>query len=240
MMTEESPSTLRVAVVGCLHGELERAYQSIEAVERIHGRKTDLVVCCGDFQSLRNEADLDSLSCPDKYKAMGSFHKYYSGQLQAPASTVFIGGNHEASGLLHSLPHGGFVAPNIFYLGHSGVVRFGGLRIGGVSGIYKAHDYEKGRFESPPFDSQTLRSVYHIRSFDVFRLQQLRQPLDLFLSHDWPQGVSSFGDTQRLVRLKSRADDMLREIRQNTLGSPPLAALLHSLRPSYWFAAHLH
>ena len=36
------------------------------------------------------------------------------------------------------------MAPNIFYLGRSGLVKFAGLRIGGLSGIYKPHDYNKG------------------------------------------------------------------------------------------------
>jgi lariat debranching enzyme len=36
------------------------------------------------------------------------------------------------------------VAPNIYFLGMSGVVNFGGLRIGGLSGIYKKFDYKKG------------------------------------------------------------------------------------------------
>lgn len=31
--------------------------------------------------------------------------------------TVFIGGNHEASNHLQELPYGGWVAPNIYYLG---------------------------------------------------------------------------------------------------------------------------
>ncbi len=39
---------------------------------------------------------------------------------------------------------GGWVAPNIYYLGHSGVVRYGGLRIAGASGIYKRYNYNKG------------------------------------------------------------------------------------------------
>ena len=57
---------------------------------------------------------------PDKYKALGSFHKYYSGEAVAPCLTIFVGGNHENSQQLHSLPWGGWVAPNIYYMGLSG------------------------------------------------------------------------------------------------------------------------
>ena len=39
------------------------------------------------------------------------------------------------------------VAPNIYYLGFAGVVTFGGLRIGGLSGIYNHHHFKKGNTE---------------------------------------------------------------------------------------------
>lgn len=239
-----------MAVVGCVHGDLEKVYESIEHVQKIHGDQIDLVLCCGDFQSLRNEYDMDQLACPDHYKAMGTFWKYYSGQKMAPFPTLFVGGNHEASNQLHGLPYGGWVAPNIFYLGYSGVVRFGGLRIGGVSGIYKAHDFEKGRFEEPPFTSSTMRSCYHMRSFDTFQIgllgrkeeygQQLQHNLDVMLTHDWPLGISSCGDTERLLRFKRSNIEMVREIRQNELGNPATAELMKILRPRFWFGAHLH
>jgi hypothetical protein len=35
------------------------------------------------------------------------------------------------------LYHGGWAAPNIHFLGAAGCVKFGGLRIAGLSGIYK-------------------------------------------------------------------------------------------------------
>jgi hypothetical protein len=32
-----------------------------------------------------------------------------------------VGGNHEASNYLQELPYGGWVAPNIYYLGYAGL-----------------------------------------------------------------------------------------------------------------------
>ena len=56
-----------------------------------------------------------------------------------------VGGNHEASNHLWELYYGGWAAPRIFYLGHAGVVTFGGIRIGGLSGIFNANHYRKAR-----------------------------------------------------------------------------------------------
>lgn len=52
------------------------------------------------------------------------------------------------------------VAPNIFYLGYAGVVRFGGLRIAGLSGIYKDGDYPRGHFEVPPMDERAMKRCW--------------------------------------------------------------------------------
>lgn len=95
-------------------------------------------------KATRNLIDLSVLACPEKYRSIGTFYKYYSGEKKAPVPTVFIGGNHEASNYLWELFHGGWVCPNIYFLGFAGLIRFGSLRIAGISGIYKKHDYENG------------------------------------------------------------------------------------------------
>ena len=56
-----------------------------------------------------------------------------------------VGGNHEAMNYLWELYYGGWVAPNIYYLGHAGVVKFGGIRIGGMSGIFNGGHYKQVR-----------------------------------------------------------------------------------------------
>ena len=44
---------------------------------------------------------------------------------------------------LWELYYGGWVAPNIYYLGHAGVIKFGGIRIGGLSGIFNGGHYKQ-------------------------------------------------------------------------------------------------
>ena len=91
---------MHIAIEGCLHGELEKVYDTIADIEQMEGIKISLLLSCGDFQSVRNLADLRCMAVPDKYKEMGTFWKYYSGQKKAPVLTIFIGGNHEASNFL--------------------------------------------------------------------------------------------------------------------------------------------
>ncbi|KAM3966203.1 lariat debranching enzyme [Aphomia sociella] len=228
---------MKIAVEGCAHGELEKIYECIETLQEREQIKIDLLICCGDFQSVRNNEDLRAMAVPEKYQHICTFHKYYSGERKAPILTLFIGGNHEASNYLQELPFGGWVAPNIYYIGRAGVVKFGNLRIGGLSGIFKGHDYLQGLWECPPYTQGSLRSVYHVRSLDVFRLTQLKEKVHVMLSHDWPRGITKFGNVENLLRRKQFLRD---DIESNQLGSVPAEKLLHELKPDYWFAAHLH
>ncbi|GMF33262.1 unnamed protein product [Phytophthora fragariaefolia] len=233
---------VRVAVVGCAHGLLDDIYATINFVNEMDPEHpVELLLCCGDFECMRNMRDLETLACPPKYRALHAFHRYYKQEKTAPVLTVFVGGNHEASGYLQELHYGGWVAPNMFYLGAAGVINVAGLRIAGLSGIYKQQHYTVGRFESMPFDNNTMRSVYHVRELEVFQLSHVQQvdktPLGAFLSHDWPRGIEQHGNVPQLLRRKPFFEQ---EIRTNTLGSPAGEFLLYQLRPQHWFAAHLH
>lgn len=236
------------AVQGCTHGELDCIYDAIIHIQETRNIKISALLCCGDFESMRNEEDLATMACPDKYKSMKSFYKYYTGEKVAPCLTIFIGGNHEASNYLQELPFGGWVAKNIYYLGYASVIKLGdpinGIRIGGLSGIWKPHDYHKGHYEKMPYDENSKRSAYHIRQLEIFRLNQInsskfteKNQFDIFLTHDWPKGIYEYGDVEALVRRKPHFQG---EIDTGTLGSPPASDVLYKLKPKYWFSAHLH
>lgn len=230
---------MRVAVQGCGHGDLDAIYATLNklTIEK-DGIPADLLIICGDFQAIRDDRDLPTLNCPPKYLRMGDFPSYYAGKRTAPVTTIFIGGNHEASAHLRELPYGGWVAPNIYYLGSSGVVRFGGLRLAGISGLYAPHHYDLGYYERPPYTPDTIRSVYHMRSFDIDRLALLSHSPDIFISHEWPLGIYEWGDVRGLLRCKPhfRHDITIGK----GIGAAPLRDLLFKLRPKRWFAAHMH
>jgi lariat debranching enzyme len=122
-------------------------------------------------------------------------------------------------------------------LGFAGVVQFGGIRIGGLSGIYKDHDFRKGHFERAPYNKDNIKSVYHVRQYDVLKLMEVRGAIDIFVSHDWPRGITKYGDAQQLLRQKPHFQQ---DIETNQLGSKAGEQLLHALKPLYWFSAHLH
>ncbi|GAB2293697.1 lariat debranching enzyme [Dionaea muscipula] len=228
---------MKIAVEGCMHGELDNVYATIAQLEKEENTKIDLLICCGDFQAVRNKKDLESLNVLPKYKAMNTFWKYYSGQEVAPLPTIFIGGNHEASNYLWELYYGGWAAPNIYFLGFAGVIKYGNVRISGLSGIYNARHYHLGHFERPPYNGNEIRSVYHVREYDVRKLMQVKEPIDIFLSHDWPVGITDCGDWTTLVEKKPY---FKKEIQERTLGSKAASELMEMLKPSYWFSAHLH
>ena len=46
----ETKQKIKIAVVGCLHGQFENVYKDIQKHEKETNTKIDIVLCCGDFQ----------------------------------------------------------------------------------------------------------------------------------------------------------------------------------------------
>lgn len=226
--------SVKVAIEGCCHGELNTIYNSLEA-------DTELLIICGDFQALRNEADLATINVPRKYLRLGDFHQYYLGQKTASVLTIFIGGNHECLLYLRELQYGGWVAPNIYYLGAFGVVWYRGLRISGLSGIWNFRSFASCLTSdapeySLPYLETTIKSIYHVAPKDYLKFL-LSGPSDIAISHDWPQGVWNWGDSRQLLRHKPYFRE---DMNSGRLGSPLAREALALLRPRYWFSLHLH
>lgn len=49
---------LQIAVEGCCHGDLDKIYGTLQAMEAKEGRSIDLLICCGDFQVGRMAAEV--------------------------------------------------------------------------------------------------------------------------------------------------------------------------------------
>jgi lariat debranching enzyme len=177
------------------------------------------------------------MSVPVKYREIGDFHEYYSGARTAPFLTIFVGGNHEASNYLFELYYGGWVAPNIYYMGAANIIRCGPLRIAGLSGIWKGYNYQKSHHERLPYNQDDVKSIYHVREVDVRKLMQVRTQVDVGISHDWPRGVEWSGNHKALFSMKSHFEE---DARNGTLGSVAARYVMDRLRPRYWFSAHLH
>lgn len=215
-----------VAVSGCVHGEINLLYENLYRLEQSYGVKADILLCTGDFQAIRDYYDLEALSCPAKYKKLGDFKEYYTKARTAPLLTIIIGGNHESVLYMHSAINGGWIAPNMYYMGRCGVVRYGNLKIAGLSGIYNAKCYNKP-LPKLPRTEKDYKSLYYVRNADVNKLSNISSP-DIFMSHDWPQYIYNYGDTPALLNKKRFFRDCVQD---NSLGSPPNFSLLTALRP---------
>ncbi|TYI31668.1 hypothetical protein ES332_A04G000300v1 [Gossypium tomentosum] len=86
---------MKIAVEGFMHGDLDKVYKTIKYIENTRNIEIDLLLCCGDFEAVRNERDMDSLNAPPKYREMKSFWKYYSAHLHCKFTALV---EHEEGG----------------------------------------------------------------------------------------------------------------------------------------------
>ena len=73
----------------------------------------------------------------------------------------------------------------------------------------------------------SIKSVCYVRNKDTRMLESMPTgSIDIMLSHDWPTGITRYGDKDQLIRRRS---DLAEDIEDNTLGSPPGMEILKKL-----------
>jgi lariat debranching enzyme len=167
--------------------------------------------------------------------------------------TIVIGGNHEASHHMRELNFGGWLAPNLYYLGAAGAVNLKPnfaklekeigklpegteansiMRILGISGIFKPYSFFQ---DHPllPFNKDTKRSCYHVRQLEILRSLMLKsgakeRKFDICIGHDWPRGAHKYGNYQKLIKVKPFFE---KDIRSGRFGNPASTLVLNTLKP---------
>lgn len=213
--------TVTFAVFGDIHGRQDAMYEYALSWEKRNRKKLDAILQVGDFETIRHEEDLGSFFAPARYQFVKDFAGYYTGSKKAPIFTVFIGGNHEAWKSLEKHRQGGFVVPNIYYLGRSGVVCISGINVGGLTGIYNSHAYKK------PLTPENFKSWKYYREEDVAKLKG--KDVDILLLHEW------LVPTPDLEVLAGEIPESLRSATPT-----PANDLVLSLKPKRVFMGHMH
>ena len=226
----------KVFITGCLHGEWDLLLDTVEEIIR-NGEKIELILVTGDCETFRNKEDMESFAAPLKYHILGSFYKIANGERKVPCPIIIIGGNHEAADFLFQLPFGGYVAPNVYYLGRAAQVLVGDIRITGESGLYHALAYFRCVDEKFPLRNVAdLHTNYDIRAFTDFQLFGLTST-QIMMTHDWPSTIPLNHSNPFLRRKRS---DIIESDKKGMFGLPNGIKLMNKIKPHSWFASHHH
>ncbi|MBW3004535.1 metallophosphoesterase [Candidatus Woesearchaeota archaeon] len=210
------------AIFGDIHGRQDMMYETALQWEQENQAQIDGVLQVGDFNTARTKEDLRHHYAPPKYQCVGDFPQYFAGLKQAPFLTIFIGGNHEAWGFLQQHNDGGFVAPNIYYLGRAGQIDVKGVKVSGLTGVFKTDKFKT------PLETEPCYDWKYYRAEDIKKLEG--KDTDILLFHDWIKPVSGI-EISREQHVPQRV----------MKGNPtPARNLVSTLKPKHVFMGHLH
>ena len=199
--------------IGDVHGHWDQVIDAIKSATSILGNIPDLVLQVGDAEALRDEADLDAVHTPAKYRKLGDFSLLLPGDLACPV--YFIGGNHDCYASLDEAECKGAVpitwGPNVRYLGRAGAATIGGLNLAWLSGI------ERGEMLATRGTSRKERTYYLKAEVELAKRKgALLGDIDVVVTHDWPSGIR-----------EGRGTDLIRSITEK-------------LEPKLHVCGHLH
>lgn len=223
-----APQSLLVAGVGDIHGRFHRVNEWLETLSASLGRPVDLVLAVGDVEAFRHADDHRRKAA--KRGMPAEFAEYADGVRQVKWPLYFIGGNNEDFEALHDAPEGFQLAPNVHYLGRSGLKELHGLRVGYLSGIHAPRFYEQPL--KRPRSLDTAKQAGYFRVAEVERISTQRD-MDVLLVHEWPRGLPQRAQERELPPPG-------RALPNYWIGNPITRRLVETVHPKWVLCGHSH
>jgi lariat debranching enzyme len=206
-----------IAVSGDWHKRDRDIYGVLKTWEKNRHKKIDAVLCTGDLDAVvhrdEEEADIDSLIL-----------EYAFGRRKAPMPTYFISGNNDEYDYLNRFRQGGFIAPNFYYLGRNGMVDVKGIKIAGLSGVFRKDMYQL------PLDAYP-----NFLEWQFYREQEIAEIMkykaDIVLFHNWIKPFSSIENSDIPLGFPK---SQRRDTQDNHL-----LEVVQAMQPRYVFMGHM-
>lgn len=216
---------MRIAVFGDIHGHWIDFRDAVQDLQQ-RGANLDLVLQCGDAQPFRDEADVEYMNCPTKYRELGDYWMFHHGEETWPLPLLlFIPGNHEPYNLFDQNPNGCELAPNIEYMGRVAARTVGDVKIVGLGGVHSDRFFGEPHLRWPYLPNKKKQATYY-NNTDINKALGFGNP-DILLTHEWPQFmVEAHSEKLRSQRVAQVSDE--------------LAILVECLSPRWYFCAHMH
>lgn len=220
------------AAVGDTHGHMHAMVRLLAGREQRLNKALAFVLQVGDFEPHRHETDLATMAAPTKYKKLGDFSSYARGASAFPWPIYFIGGNHEPYGFLDANPQGFELVHNCHYLGRVGLVEQYGLRIAGVSGIYREDVFKQPRPDAADIEKISNKQFAYFNEQDIDQALAL-DPVDILMLHDWPSNIIAPADAGQFEQQR-------RSVTYHEVGNGYARFLVDTLRPKLVLCGHMH
>lgn len=221
-----------VAAVGDVHDNFLQMVAFVAEKEQALRTSVSMLLQVGDFQCNRNAADLATMAAPAKYRTLGDFADFHDGRSNFPWPVYFIGGNHEPYGWLEQMPDGGDITTNCRYLGRTGSISLHGLKVVGLSGIYREDRYRVERPSRSEFRSRSNKDYTYFNERDFERALAF-ESADVLMLHDWPSEIVAEVD-------RAAFDAEFGSENVPFLGNPIARELIELLEPQLVICGHMH
>ena len=220
------------AAIGDVHGDIYTMLGLLQNWEIKHQKKLSFVLQVGDFEPHRDLADLATIDTPTKYKKLGDFPDFYQNKAEFPYPIYFIGGNHEPYGFLDCFYEGKEIAKNFHYLGRVNLIELFGLRIVGVSGIYKESLFRENRLSVNQIDQISNKKYIGFTESEISQALDYERA-DILIMHEWANNIIDSVALAELQQVKNRA-------KSGIVGNEYARLLIEALKPKLVLFGHMH